>query len=163
LIDTAALGHYGEIETQSSSSSRSAGTKAQARVREAAIDRIRLNDMEFFANHGVLPEERALGQRFVVSVELRADLRRAGASDELGDTVNYAAVFQIVREVVTGPACSLIETVAERISRRILVEHPRVESVEVRVRKPSVPIAGAVLGSSEVCIERTRQDEREEP
>lgn len=120
-------------------------------------DRIRLNEMVFYGYHGVLPEERALGQRFVVDVELRVDLRRAGASDDLGDTVNYSAVYAAARDVVTGPPCQLIEAVAERIASRVLAEHPTVESVEVRVRKPEVPIPGSVLGSSEVRIERIRQ------
>jgi dihydroneopterin aldolase len=120
------------------------------------MDRIRLNGMVFYGYHGVLAEERALGQRFVVDVELRLDLRAAGTSDDLGDTVNYTRVYTAAREVVTGPPCQLIEAVAERIAGRVLAEHPQVESVTVRVRKPEVPIPGSVLASSEVWIERTR-------
>lgn len=119
-------------------------------------DRIRLNGMVFYGYHGVLPEERALGQRFVVDLEVRADLRRAGTSDDLAATVNYADLYRIAQEVVTGAPCQLIEAVAERIAGRVLAEHALAESVEVRVRKPAVPLAGSALDSSEVCIERTR-------
>jgi dihydroneopterin aldolase len=119
-------------------------------------DRIRLNDMVFYGYHGVLPEERTLGQRFVVDVELRTDLRAAGQTDDLEQTVNYAAVYATVREIVTGEPYQLIEAVAERIAQRVLQGHPRIESLSVRIRKPEVPIAGSVLGSSEVWIERER-------
>jgi dihydroneopterin aldolase len=119
-------------------------------------DCIRLNEMVFYGHHGVLPEEQALGQRFVVDVELVTDLRKAGATDNLDETVNYSAVYAAVRDIVTGPPLHLIEAVAERIAARILADHAAVERVSVRVRKPAVPIAGAVLGSAEVGIERDR-------
>jgi len=120
------------------------------------MDEIRLNDMVFYGYHGVLPEEQKLGQRFVVSVELRVDLRAAGESDDLTRTVNYSEVYAAVRDVVTGPPCKLIETVAERIAARVLSAHPDVESLTVAVKKPEVPIPGSVLDSAEVYIERER-------
>jgi dihydroneopterin aldolase len=119
-------------------------------------DRIRLNEMVFYGYHGVLPEERTLGQRFVVDVEVETDLRRAGETDDLDATVNYSEMFAAAREIVTGPPCQLIEAVAERIAARVLREQPLVHAVVVRVRKPEVPIPGSVLGSSEVRIERRR-------
>lgn len=121
------------------------------------MDRICLNEMVFYGYHGVLPEEQALGQRFVVDVEMRLDLRPAGEIDDLSFTVNYSDVYADVRDVVTGPSFELIEAVAERIAKVILADHPSVVSVLVRVRKPHVPLAGAVLASAEVCIERDRQ------
>lgn len=120
-------------------------------------DHIRLNDMVFYGYHGVLPEERTLGQRFIVSIDLCVDLRAAGQADDLTLTVNYAEVYASARDIVTGPTCQLIETVAERISERILTDHALVESLTVRIRKPEVPIAGSVLGSSEIWIERVRE------
>lgn len=112
--------------------------------------------MVFFGYHGALPEERVIGQRFVVDVEVRADLKRAGASDQLKDTINYGELYTVAEDVVTGPPFNLIEAVAEQIAGRILSQQPLVESVTVRVRKPGVPIPGSVLGSSEVTIERAR-------
>ncbi len=119
-------------------------------------DLIRLNEMAFYGYHGALPEERALGQRFIVDVELRVDLRKAGSTDDLRQTVNYGEVYSAVQAVLTGAPCNLIETVAERVAARILAEHGAVESILVRVRKPEVPIRGSVLASAEVCIERQR-------
>jgi len=112
--------------------------------------------MVFFGYHGALPEERSLGQRFVVDIEVEADLQRAGESDALEDTVNYSELYAVVEDVVMGPPFNLIEAVAEQIASRILKEQATVQAVLVRLRKPGVPIPGSVLGSSEVCIERRR-------
>ncbi|MPZ15290.1 MAG: dihydroneopterin aldolase [Chloroflexi bacterium] len=124
------------------------------------VDRIRLNGMTFYGYHGVLPEERSLGQRFVVDVELFTDLRPAGTSDDIKRTVNYTDIYRTVRDVVTGPPFHLIEAVAEQIAGHILEQHPTVERVVARVKKPEVPIPGSVLSSSEVWIDRDRAEER---
>ncbi len=120
------------------------------------MDRIRLNDIVFYGYHAGLPELRAVGQRFIVDIEVQVDLRRAGKSDNLADTINYSELYTAAEDVVTGPPFNLLEAVVERIASRILKEHRAVQSVFVRIRKPGVPIPGSVLGSSEVCIERTR-------
>ena len=121
-------------------------------------DRIRLNDMVFFGYHGALPEERALGQRFVVDIEVEADLQRAGETDSLEETISYSELYTVAEDVAMGPPFNLIEAVAQQIANRILGAQPKVEAVLVRVRKPGVPIPGSVLASSEVCIERRRQE-----
>ena len=119
-------------------------------------DRILLEGMVFFGYHGVLPAERELGQRFVVDVELRLDLRPAGLSGDLGLTVDYAEVHRQARRVVEGEPVSLTETVAERISSSILQEHPSVELVKVKVAKPDVRLDDTVLQGSAVEIVRHR-------
>jgi dihydroneopterin aldolase len=98
------------------------------------VDRILMQGMAFFGRHGVFPAERELGARFTVDVELEADLAAAGAGDRLEDTVNYALAYDLVREVVEGEPCHLLEAVAERIAGRLL-ELPRVERATVRVHK----------------------------
>ena len=112
--------------------------------------------MVFYGYHGVLPEERTLGQRFIVDIEMIVDLLLAGQTDDLAHTVNYAEVYAATRDIVTGEACQLIETVAQRIADQVLGHHEAVAHVGVRIRKPEVPIAGSILGSSEVWIERDR-------
>ena len=98
------------------------------------MDRLLLEGMTFFGRHGALPAERELGARFSVDVELTADLRRAGHTDRLEDTVDYSKAYEVVRQVVEGEPCQLLEAVAERIAGR-LVAMDRVERVTVRVRK----------------------------
>ena len=119
-------------------------------------DRILLEGMVFFGYHGVLPAERELGQRFVVDVELRLDLRPAGLADDLGLTVDYGEVHRQAREIVQGEPVDLTETVAERISASILEEHPIVRSVRVKVAKPHVRLDDTALGGSAVEIVRHR-------
>ena len=119
-------------------------------------DRILLERMVFFGYHGVLRAERELGQRFVVDVEMRLDLRPAGLSDDLSQTVDYGAVHERVREIVEGEELGLIEAVAERIANTILENYPSVEAVRVRVTKPDVRLADTVLGGSAVEILRSR-------
>jgi dihydroneopterin aldolase len=120
------------------------------------IDEILLEGMRFYAYHGVNPEERALGQRFTVDVVLEVDLRRAGQSDNLADTVSYSAVYKLVRGIVEGEPRQLIEAVAEEIAAEILTEFPPVQHVTVTVRKPEVPMKGSQLDAAGVRIARSR-------
>lgn len=120
-------------------------------------DRIILEGLTFYGYHGVDPEERALGQRFVVDLALSLDLRPAGQSDDLARTANYAAVWKIVRRVVEGPACNLIETVAERIATAVLTEVGGT-AIRVRVGKPWAPIKGSAAGGVAVEVYRRAAD-----
>ena len=118
-------------------------------------DKILLTGMTFYGYHGVRPEERELGQRFVVDREMALDLSAAGSSDDLSDTVNYSSVYQVVRETVEGPSRNLLETLAEETARGVLGAFP-VDGVRVRVTKPHVSIRGALLEGAGVEIYRRR-------
>ena len=120
-------------------------------------DRILLADMVFHGRHGTLPAEHELGQPFVVSVELRLDLRPAGTSDDLTKTVDYGEIHRTARDIVEGQPVQLIETLAERIAAAALDKHPPVEAVKVRVAKPHVRLGGTVLAGSAVEILRRRE------
>ena len=100
-----------------------------------------MKEMSFFGYHGVLSQERDLGQTFLVDVELSLDLRSAGESDDPEMTVSYADVYEVVRRVVTGRPCYLIEAVAERIADRLLNSF-LLREVLVRVKKPGAPVPG---------------------
>lgn len=119
-------------------------------------DVIRLIDMVFYGYHGALPEEKTLGQRFCVDLNVYRDLRKAGATDQLCDTSDYGHIYQQVKGIMEGNPFDLLEAAAERIARRIL-EDADVAAVELEIRKPSVPIPGA-LGSSAVKIVRYQQE-----
>ncbi|MEW6635181.1 MAG: dihydroneopterin aldolase [Actinomycetota bacterium] len=121
-----------------------------------AADRILLEEMVFHGRHGTLPAERELGQPFVVDVELSLDLREAGRSDDLRKTVDYSRVHERAKEIVEGKPVNLTETVAERIASAVLKEHPMVEAVRVKVRKPHVRLGETVLSGSAVEILRRR-------
>lgn len=104
-------------------------------------DAIHLRGLEFYAYHGVLQEEQVLGTRFIVDTDIFADLSRAGSSDQVGDTVHYGEVYQVIESCVTGERYLLIERLAEEIAGRILGRF-NCNSVRVEVHKPQAPIAG---------------------
>jgi dihydroneopterin aldolase len=105
-------------------------------------DRITLRGMRFLGRHGVELEERLEPQPFEVDVIIRGDLSRPAASDDLGDTVDYSAVFVTVQQVVEGQSFRLIEALAGAIVDAVLGDE-RITDVEVRVRKPKAPLPGA--------------------
>ncbi len=119
-----------------------------------AEDVILLEGMTFHGRHGTLPAERELGQPFVVSVEMRLDLRPAGTTDDLTKTVDYGEVHRLAREIVEGDPVDLTETLAERICAAVLENYPIVEAVKVRVQKPHVRLDDTVLAGSAVEILR---------
>ncbi len=109
------------------------------------LDVIRVYGMIFFAYHGVNESERELGQRFEVDAEVFLNTRRAGKTDSLRDTVNYVEIYRIVEEIILENEYRLIEAIAEDIAQAVLERLP-VEAVQVRVRKPHVPIPGITVG-----------------
>lgn len=120
-------------------------------------DRIVLQGISARGFHGVLDLEKAQGQDFVVDVVLDVDLRRAGRSDLLAHTVNYAEVAADIVGLVAGPSLDLIESLAEQIAATVL-RRPLVQTVEVTVHKPQAPV-GVPFGDVLVKVERHR-DER---
>ena len=115
-------------------------------VRSLSADKVSLQSMLFYAHHGNSSEERSLGQRFSVDLEVEVDLRRAGQSDDLGDTVSYTHLYRVVREIMEGPSRNLLETLAEEIAARLLTGFT-VEAARVRVAKLSPPIPGAAVSA----------------
>ena len=118
-----------------------------------ASDRLLLEGLQFFGHHGDVEAERALGGRVDVDVEIRSDLRAAGRSDELHDTVDYVRCYEAVRHVVESRQHNLLEKVAEEIATALLSDE-RVTSVRVRVAKQP-PLAG-IFNRFAVVIERDR-------
>jgi dihydroneopterin aldolase len=121
------------------------------------MDRILLNGLVFFGRHGCLDAERELGQKFLVDIELEADLRAACDSDSLDDTVDYVALYNAAREVIEGEPARLLESLAQRIADFALMDE-RVQSAWVRIRKPQVAMPG-VLDYLGVEITRGRDED----
>lgn len=105
------------------------------------MDKIILKDINIYAFHGAMKEEKSLGQNFIIDLELYLDLKPAGESDDLTKTVNYAEVYNVVKHITLEKSYDLIETLAEKIAEEIL-EFTLVKNVKVMVKKPSVPING---------------------
>lgn len=127
-------------------------------ARLKTMDEVFLEGMRFYAFHGVNAEEKSQGQRFIVDVSVGTDLQFAGESDELGRTISYSAVYKSVKAIVEGPSRDLIEAVAEEIANTVLGAFSTARQVVVTVRKPQVPIKGAMLDAAGVRIVRVRAE-----
>ncbi|MEI2384103.1 dihydroneopterin aldolase [Breoghania sp. JC706] len=120
------------------------------------MDRIILEDLSFFAYHGLHDEEARLGQRFHVDLTVWADLSAAGRSDNYDDAICYAKITRTVEEVVMGQRFKLIERLAQAIADAVLADK-RIGKVAVRVHKPGAPLPIAT-GRVSVAIERSRDE-----
>jgi dihydroneopterin aldolase len=121
-------------------------------------DRILLAGMSFEGRLGDTDEERRFRQPIEVDVALSLDLRRAGATDDLRESVDYARVHARVRRVVESSSFRLLEAVAEAVAREVLAAEPLVEEIGVHVRKPRVRLPGPIE-SAGVEIHRRRPDQ----
>ena len=103
------------------------------------MDKIHINDLEIIGFHGAIPEEKVLGQKFVLSFELDVDLRQAGKNDDLTKTVHYGELAQKVEEEFTKTSYDLIEKAAEEICEFVLLNYPLVKKVKLLLKKPWAP------------------------
>lgn len=120
------------------------------------MDRIELNGIHLPACRiGVTAAERGRPQEAVVDLSLGTDVRRAAASDDVADAVDYAAVHATVAAVATGREFALIEAMAQAIADAVLRGFA-VQEVRVRVAKP-----GALRSRGVACaaVEITRARE----
>ena len=118
-------------------------------------DRIMLDGMRFYGYHGVNPEERILGQPYIVDLTAEMNLRPAGQSDRLEDTVSYSHIYRAVQSIVEGEPRQLLESVAEAIAAQVLADFP-LDAVTVTVKKPNPPVRGSSIRQSAVRIRRAR-------
>ncbi len=118
------------------------------------LDRIHIRELRARCIVGINPEERVKAQDVVIDLTLHADLRRAGQTDDLDDTVDYKAVKQAVLELVEASSDLLVERLAQRIADECL-SHDRVEAVRVLVEKPAALRFARTVG---VEILRRRED-----
>jgi dihydroneopterin aldolase len=108
-----------------------------------ALDIIRIRELRVPCVIGTTEAERARRQEVVVSLTLQADLRRAGSSDLLEDTVDYGALAARVTSLLEGSSFHLLEALAEAVAEACLRD-PRVRRVEVEADKPrAVPLAAS--------------------
>lgn len=119
------------------------------------LDKIIICGIVFYGYHGVMTAEQELGQKFLVDVELYLNLKSAGISEHLSDTIDYKLVYDLVKSIEQKKKYKLIETLAFDIAEAILNSTSAVE-VLVRIKKPQVPIAG-IIDYVAVEIRRIRE------
>jgi len=104
---------------------------------------ILLENMEFFAYHGCFAEEQIIGNRFIVNLTLETDTSKAEISDHLHDTVNYQAVYNIVKKEMALKS-KLLENVASRICKEVKTSFPQITKLVVKVSKTNPPLGGKI-------------------
>jgi dihydroneopterin aldolase len=119
------------------------------------VDKIVIKGLRVFAYHGVNPEEKENGQTFELDITLHTDLSRAGMTDDLNDTINYASVAKLASAVMLQEKNDLIERAAARVADAILENYPT-EAVTVLLKKPETPMK-ADFDFVGVEITRTRE------
>lgn len=106
-----------------------------------------LREVRFHAFHGVMPQERKVGADFTVSLRVGLDLSLAVESDMVEDTLNYATLYEVVKQEMAIPS-QLLEHVAGRIGRAVFSRFPQVESVDVVLTKLNPPMGADCEGAS---------------
>ncbi|MDK2824658.1 MAG: 7,8-dihydroneopterin aldolase/epimerase/oxygenase [Clostridia bacterium] len=106
------------------------------------MDKIIMKNLAFYGYHGVLKAENQLGQKFFIDVEIELDLKEAGKTDDVEKTVNYAEIYEVIKDIILNQRFNLIEALAENIAENILQKFTKVEQVVINVRKPEAPVKG---------------------
>lgn len=117
------------------------------------MDKLYLKDVEIFANHGVFKEEKTLGQKFILSLELDLDVREAAKNCDLTKSVHYGELCHNIEKEFQRESYDLIETAAEKIAEYVLYNYDLVQGVKVLLKKPWAPI-GRHLDTAAIEIYR---------
>ena len=104
------------------------------------MDEIVIENLKCFAYHGVLENEKKEGQDFYVSLKMYLDTSMAGNTDDLEKSVDYSAVAAFINDWMKNNTYELIETVANKLVKDILLEFPLCENAEITIKKPNAPI-----------------------
>ncbi len=107
---------------------------------------ISLRNVRFHAFHGVMPQERRVGGDFLVNLRVGYPLEQAVQSDEVGDTLNYATLYEVVKTEMMQPS-NLLEHVAGRIADAIVKRFPQVTSIDLALTKQNPPMGADCDGA----------------
>lgn len=118
---------------------------------------IQLHNLEFYAYHGLLPQERVVGGHYRVDVELSlTPPLRALTEDVIDDTVNYAEVYALIRQQMKQPV-NLLEHLAHRITKGLYAQFPQIQAVKLSVTKVTPPISGIACEGASFCLQSIRE------
>ena len=112
---------------------------------------VALNNLQFFAFHGVLEEERKIGNNYLVDVSLEFH-ENAEVITHINDTINYEYIYQLIRKRMTVPT-PLLETIVMETGNQIHNEFPDLKSIFISIKKMHPPIEG-IQGAAEVSWQK---------
>lgn len=101
--------------------------------------KIYLRNVRFHAFHGVLPQEGIVGNDYLVNLVLDYDFSSAMKTDDLQGTLNYAEVYQKLKEEMVVPS-KLLEHVAGRIAHRLFSDFPEIQKLQLSITKVNPPM-----------------------
>lgn len=113
--------------------------------------------MSFHTYNGVFDEEKKLGQRLEIDVELTYPIEKKVQNDDLNETVSYADVYDEIKNFVNSNSFDLIESVANNLLRELLKKFPEIEKIKLKIRKYSVPIDG-IFDNVEIEVTGTQNE-----
>ena len=108
-----------------------------------------LKNVRFYAFHGVMAQERQVGGEFLLSLKVGYPLDKAMESDDVTDTLNYATLFDLVKQEMDIPS-QLLEHVAGRIAKAIVTVFPEVTSIDLELTKQNPPMDADCEGAGVV-------------
>ncbi|WP_300692704.1 dihydroneopterin aldolase [uncultured Bacteroides sp.] len=114
-----------------------------------------LDNVRFFAYHGVGEQEREVGNEFIISLRLKVDITLAAETDNVAHTVSYADVYENVKAEMEIPS-ALLEHVCGRIIKRLFRTFPAIEGIELKLSKRNPPM-GADVDAAGVEVHCERQ------
>lgn len=116
------------------------------------MDYLVLKDMHFYAYHGVMEQERTVGNRYTVNAKIGIDLEKAAQSDSLEDSIDYGELYHCIEQEMQKPS-RLIEHLGCRICQKLREDFPQILSLELRLTKHHPPICGN-METAEVILSR---------
>lgn len=111
-----------------------------------------LDNVVFYAHHGVFAQETCVGNTFVVNLKLEVDVLKACQTDDVNDTISYADVYEIVKSEMN-ISSKLIEHAAYRIILRLRDVYPQIMHVELKLSKQNPPLGGQLDYASVLLID----------
>ncbi len=108
------------------------------------MGKIIIEEMEFYAFHGHYQEEQIVGNRFLVDLEMEADLSEPARTDNLDDAVNYQQAYQIIQNEMRRTKSYLLENIGKRILDALFTEMKGIQKATIRIRKLNPPMGGPI-------------------
>lgn len=113
---------------------------------------ILLENIVFYAHHGVLRQETVVGNVFIVNLKVDLDLEKSCLSDNLADTISYADIYECVKNEMMIPS-KLLEHAAYRIISRLKEKYTQIDKIEIKLSKRNPPIGGQLDYASVVLTD----------
>jgi 7,8-dihydroneopterin aldolase/epimerase/oxygenase len=111
------------------------------------MGKIILEDIEFFAYHGCFKEEKVIGNKFIVNLEIETDTSKSEKTDKLDDTINYQEVYNIINEIMS-ESCDLLEHLGAKIIDAIMLKFTTIHEIKVKVSKLNPPMGSKMRAVS---------------